>query len=528
MLPMFCIVAGLGIVVGLRQDSICTYCEKALEDFFPDMVAQQRSSINVERLRALGAAIYYSSEVSVRREARLEAQALAMDAVFERSMPSYAHLKTASEHLRRIAALRDQQALLQERIHHMVWKIRALQWNIFKEVDRRSSEEDLRVLHDVDAFLEQLRSVGTQEAFDGLRGASDPLLARLEAFGDRHARYASILITECRSLEAAVRESLPLYAAYLKDAEDASRHWKDFDSGLRALSESFSTSASRRIHEALQSIFRIAAHAERAAVGGFLLLMLSLLAGLLLGRAFVVTPILWIAGELQRIRAGRRLFAMPSFLIRELQYMANALTAFSFYLHDVETQSEQLETEKLKFEALSFRDGLTGIYNRRYFDLILAKEWRVAQARQTPLSLLMIDVDKFKNYNDSQGHLMGDDCLRRLAAVLSGAVLRPTDKSARYGGEEFALLLPGVGSEGAVKVAQRVHEGIHALGIVHPASDVAPVITVSIGAASCTPQTADTPSLLVERADRALYAAKSQGRNRTCVDEESADEEHPC
>lgn len=517
LLPVFCIVMGLGVVVGERQNSIRAYCQKALEDFFPGMVAQQRSSLNIERLRALGAMIYYSPDAEIRRSARVEAQALAMDAVFERTVAA-GRIRAACGDLRRLASLRDIQQGELHYIRRSRENIKRGLWELFKTGEGRYPQQELQVLGDV--FVGNSTVAETRREFAAAEARAHRLLAQLERFGRRYARENPALERQCRALRTAVEALLPLYTAYLNDESAAVALWEHFDTELRTLSEELSQSASHRIYETLRNILGVAARAEQGAIVGFLLLGLSLLLGLTLGRIFVVMPIVWIFGGLQRIRAGKRLFPIPSFFIRELQYMANELTAFSLYLHNMETQSEQLETEKQKFEDLSFRDGLTGIYNRRYFDLMLAEEWGTAQTRQTPLSLLMIDVDKFKNYNDSQGHLMGDDCLRRIAGSLSEAALRPTDKSTRYGGEEFALLLPGVDGKGAAKVAQRVHEGICKLDIAHPSSDVASRVTVSIGLATRIPRRGEDASLLVEMADRALYMAKNRGRNRTCAEGE--------
>ena len=171
-------------------------------------------------------------------------------------------------------------------------------------------------------------------------------------------------------------------------------------------------------------------------------------------------------------------------------------------------------------------DVVTGVANRRKFEDTLAFEWARAARTRAPLSLLMVDIDFFKGYNDRHGHRAGDDCLRLAAAAMARAVRRATDLLARYGGEEFAVVLPETPPHGAAIVAQRLLGEIDALALPHPASPVAGHITVSVGAATAArvaiapvdPPRGDgeiaTPSELVVAADQALYGAKRAGRHR--------------
>ena len=165
-------------------------------------------------------------------------------------------------------------------------------------------------------------------------------------------------------------------------------------------------------------------------------------------------------------------------------------------------------------------DALTSICNRREFDLQLLNEWRRSTRSGLQLSLLMIDIDKFKEYNDSYGHLKGDDCLTLVAQTLNACVNRSTDTLARYGGEEFVALLPDSDIEGAMKLAHQCKQAIDETAIPHQASPIKPHLTVSIGVATVNPAHGDRMTLLVERADVALYQAKKNGRNQICVFED--------
>jgi diguanylate cyclase (GGDEF)-like protein len=161
-------------------------------------------------------------------------------------------------------------------------------------------------------------------------------------------------------------------------------------------------------------------------------------------------------------------------------------------------------------------DGLTSICNRREFDLRLMSEWSRGARTGQPLALLMIDVDRFKQYNDHYGHLRGDDCLIEVARILSSCTQRTSDLIARYGGEEFVALLPESDIEGALTVAEDCLDAFAESRLEHVNSDVEPYVTISIGVASMLPIHDKSSTMLIEQADVALYQAKQNGRNRIC------------
>ncbi len=207
-----------------------------------------------------------------------------------------------------------------------------------------------------------------------------------------------------------------------------------------------------------------------------------------------------------RVRAARD---RASGVVRE--YIASS--------RDISVQKateEKLNAANAALAALAATDGLTGIANRRAFDEALEREWRRAQREQTALALLMIDVDHFKPFNDFYGHLAGDDCLRRLAATISGCLHRPGDLAARFGGEEFTALLPTTDAVGALEIAERIHGAVAVLEISH---EVTPLgrISLSIGIASDGPERYHSAKALLHTADSALYVAKHEGRNRSVI-----------
>jgi diguanylate cyclase (GGDEF)-like protein len=183
----------------------------------------------------------------------------------------------------------------------------------------------------------------------------------------------------------------------------------------------------------------------------------------------------------------------------------------------VEEKTADLRRANEELSLLSFTDSLTGLANKRMFDLTLDKECARLSRSGLSLSLLSIDVDKFKALNDSQGHLRGDEYLVLLGAELGKIARRQIDVAARCGGEEFALILPETDACGAARFAESVRQAIADLKLPHPASSVAPFLTISVGVATATNEWCSTREDLVAAADRALYEAKRTGRNRVCV-----------
>ncbi|MBC3421542.1 MULTISPECIES: PleD family two-component system response regulator [unclassified Pseudomonas] len=178
---------------------------------------------------------------------------------------------------------------------------------------------------------------------------------------------------------------------------------------------------------------------------------------------------------------------------------------------------QQLLDTNLMLQRLMNSDGLTGLSNRRHFDEYLELEWRRAMREQQQLSLLMIDVDYFKAYNDGFGHLAGDEALRQVAEAIRGSCSRPSDLPARYGGEEFALVLPNTSPGGARLIAEKLRQTVLALNIPHNAPQSDARLTVSIGLATQTPVVGSHCRQLISAADKGLYLAKNSGRNQVGI-----------
>lgn len=223
-------------------------------------------------------------------------------------------------------------------------------------------------------------------------------------------------------------------------------------------------------------------------------------------------PIIFLSAQtepeffIQGIRSGGDIYLFKPIVPEVLQAMINAMERIS-------QSHRSLQNTKAKLESIAYQDALTGLVNRRGFDESLESEIENAQLNDKPLSLMLVDVDKFKPYNDNLGHPAGDACLKKVAKLLLGSMCRDSDIVARYGGEEFGIILPNTDFVGAKKVGERICDAFHQEKVPHGYSEVADYVTVS-GGLVCMNQGAESANLLLESADQKLYQAKEQGRAR--------------
>jgi diguanylate cyclase (GGDEF)-like protein/PAS domain S-box-containing protein len=200
-------------------------------------------------------------------------------------------------------------------------------------------------------------------------------------------------------------------------------------------------------------------------------------------------------------------------VVRAADGEVEALVGFMFDISERKRSEEKVLSLQRELETLSFKDGLTNVPNRRMFDLIFEREWGSARRNGQPLSLILLDVDFFKEYNDHYGHLAGDECLKRVARLLGAAATRPRDFIARFGGEEFVLVLPETDAAPARLVAERCRSLVLDERIPHVRSSIAPCLSVSQGVGTITPSENDSATAFLEAVDKLLYRAKQEGRN---------------
>lgn len=201
-------------------------------------------------------------------------------------------------------------------------------------------------------------------------------------------------------------------------------------------------------------------------------------------------------------------------VVRDIQGEVEALVGFMFDISERKKTEEKLLCLQKELEELSYKDGLTGVANRRMFDSVFKIEWADAKRNKRPLSLILLDIDHFKQFNDCYGHLKGDECLRQVARILRTVVKRPRDFVARFGGEEFVLVLPETGEAMAHQFAESCRGKILESRIPHAWLTVGDCVTASFGVGTIVPGCEDSSEQFIDTVDRRLYAAKQRGRNR--------------
>lgn len=222
----------------------------------------------------------------------------------------------------------------------------------------------------------------------------------------------------------------------------------------------------------------------------------------------------WLNGSIDWTILNRT-YTFSSFLGMALAYATDRQHREN-YLQNcmIELNRLELMRQAQQLSILSQQDALTGLANRRYLDEVLENEWRSAIRHKLPITIMMIDIDFFKLYNDALGHIQGDQCLRRIAILLGSISSRSGDLAARYGGEEFLLLFSVTDKDQALILVQQLMELVRNIGIIHPKSTVSKHVTISVGVATMVPHLNDNLSEFISRADHALYTAKSNGRNQ--------------
>ena len=206
-------------------------------------------------------------------------------------------------------------------------------------------------------------------------------------------------------------------------------------------------------------------------------------------------------------------------VVRTSDGAVEALVGFMFDITARKQAEDKILQLQRELEVLSYRDSLTNVANRRMFDTLYPVEWAKARATGEPLSLVIVDIDYFKQYNDHYGHVQGDECLRRVAQAMDAGASRTRDLCARLGGEEFVLLLPATDAAAARNVAERCRKLLANQAIAHARSGAGRTVTVSMGVGTIVPGSQDDASVFMDRIDRRLYQAKSAGRDRMCETE---------
>ncbi len=352
-----------------------------------------------------------------------------------------------------------------------------------------------------------------------LQGEAESFLARLQRLGFNEQEISLLRLSEMRSQELVKLEE-KAFARWEEGYAGADKAERiKLEEAREILNSAAYLEGKEAIMEPIDRFIRFSEERLREKIKeledkeGFYLQAILLLTGVagvvllalrLLTERFLLEPLALLVKQVKRISEGDLNIRS---CLRERNEMGELGRALDEML-------DALEKERRQMAEMSRVDGLTGIANRRRFDEYFQVVWEMARREKKPLALIMIDIDYFKLYNDRYGHPAGDECLIRVAKALTDSLPRKVDLIARYGGEEFACLLPGTCAEAALTVAERLRENVFSLWIEHADSQAAAVVSISLGVASLLPQVDFNPELLLQAADRALYEAKENGRNK--------------
>ncbi len=498
---LLCVVCAV-VFANLRNMEKVT--EALGREHLPGILESQRALTNLETLRRNAETVYMAEDPRQRRAARLHAQALAGESVFE-TAPHFANFaNTAQRMIRELAQAKKRSDDAADALHDAELLFSTMLARLLQTFGWPNNIRHTHSARHVTAESPEQDKAAYQNALKRLQ----PLLAQC-----RRVDLAPATEEDCAKFTASW-EIIGRSWKIRSDADHEARDiWRRLEHLLQEMSDATSTAELKRAYTAMERLGE-QTRWTRAALYFFCGLLVCIgLSFLAIMHRHILGPIALAARTLHRIRFGLpTLMPLPPVRIRELQELLNLLPSLSEHLSRLSARSGALEQEKNRYVHLSLLDALTGVGNRRSFDLAL----RAAHSSKS-LALLMIDVDMFKAYNDRQGHQAGDVCLAAVARAMQKALLRSGDRLFRYGGEEFAVLLPDAAETPAVMLAERMMQKIHELALPHPASPVAPCVTVSIGVAFRAAGERLEDAELVARADKALYQAKSSGRNRVCL-----------
>ena len=489
LLPTVCLLALVYWYVDDNLQEIKTAAESTHQVHLPGILKNQRTLINIESLRRYVETVYNASDAEIRRDALVNALALATESVFEANSRFVEYATSAKSLLYALDAVKKRSDRAQEELARAarLFVQTEARLGVYAGEDRHEAmpaEDDARVSERVLAYCGKLRA------------APGPLPQAL---------------AQCVTLRES-RQAMEKARQRHSDADTEARElWKQFDQLLRKLSDLASSKEAEATHWAMEYISKSARRTHFVFYLSGVLIVLIFCVFILVLHRYILSPLTLASRSLRRIRDGGRVENLPPVRVRELQDMLNILPVVSRHVTDLSARSGLLEQEKDRFRNLSLVDGLTGAGNRRHFDACLARS-----GRDRPLALLMLDVDMFKLYNDAYGHLAGDSALIAVARTMLEELRGSVDQAFRYGGEEFCALLPGVSAAEALAVGERLRKRIQNLRIPHQSSSVAPHLTASIGVALRETGSPMSNQELTEYADKALYRAKTSGRNQVC------------
>ena len=480
-------------------DSIEEVASATKNQYLPRIVDKQRMLNNIEVLRQQVLLIHCSSNPEDIRQARVIARALLAEAVFDQTPDFHDRIRNITPVLAAFTALKEKYLIAENEFHQngvhlerMLGRFSALTGVQFPNsavhnIRHLPSSSGTRVDTDIDTAAESFKIIGQI-------CSSNPSLA-----------------SDCKQFHSC--------------SERVSQNWETIRS-LHAESTSLKEQIEQKLDELLDYVSTaevLKISSDMGQVGNIItyvrlkffmfLCGITVLLLLICGVMYynMINPLIRMTDFLNDIRLGRQIRKLPLARIKEIQQLMNIMPILHTAIERLNMRTDLLTRERDEYRKLSMLDHLTGIQNR-----LALEEQKKSDIPELPLAVIMIDIDFFKKYNDTLGHVEGDGALKKLARVIRDNLHRHADRLYRYGGEEFLIVLPGADPHTAATVSERILEDVRRHAIPHPASPLG-VLTVSMGCA-CRLLGDVTPlGDLIDQADRALYTSKREGRNRACL-----------
>ncbi len=476
--------------------------------YLPAILENQRVAINIEAMRRYSMVIYLDPDPAERRKARISAQTLGAEI---NAHPKLSLRESLNDIHNQFALLEAQKEMAEDAKNSALSERQTLEivmrnciWKAIRETNQNAL---LNRLH----AMPSLYTIQDGMTLDRLPQLENDLLNMVDELS---IVAPASLHQDIDTLRFQVPRALDAYSTSLMQAERVKMLRSALNMRLRSLRDERNLSAVDKTYATLVSIGEQISWMMYAIYACCLFMTIAVLFFIILAHHFLIKPIVTTSSKLQDIRTGKDTPPVPPWRIDELNEVATLINISGEQISLLYRHTRELEREKEKIESIAITDGLTGLYNRRYFDIQFHVLREDALIKRTPLSVIMMDIDLFKVYNDTLGHSAGDDCLVQVAKAIENSLQRKTDMAFRYGGEEFVVLLPSCPADVGREYAERIRENVQALNIVHPDSPVSPVVTVSVGVATLTQQHPVEGKRLLDLADSAMYQAKTEGRNR--------------
>lgn len=512
-LPLVLVLLVAGSILLREMDEISLRTGAVRGMYLPSFLESHRVAVNIESLRRYASLVYMADSPKTRRDARITAMALATEMGLTRDTRIRDEIAGITT---RIMAIEKMQSTADQDLRKADQYIERAETSLHTLARRLAHDAPLgRKLDELRPVMLLLASQMARTP-DNLRHVHNKTLAELDALTQLSLHEPPEIGQTLEDMRHALQQSFDVRTQAFQSGNAARLAWQEVDHSLRELRDRLNVNAVDLTHNTLLAIDKHAAWMERTVYFSFVFMMLVLVLLLVLLHLFIVRPIMRISNKLLELRTGRESIPVGNMHIAELNEVATLINMSSEQLSVMYQHTRELEREKEQIRNIAITDALTGLYNRRYFDMQLKMLHDEAMFKREAMSIAMMDIDLFKVYNDSLGHSAGDDCLVRVAAAIRGSLHRKTDMAFRYGGEEFVVLLPGCVAEAAQLLAERIRTQVQELGIVHPDSPVSPVVTISVGVSTFLPDDPVDGKTLLNRADQALYQAKKQGRNMVC------------